>query len=107
MLKVGSLAAAAAAGWEYIKQVSYQGLSGMPSVLGATSTTNYGDGAYRDVATSGFRSPLGSGFANFGGNAGLACFIGYIAPSAAYAYLSSPLCESAEDFSPIPKVYAV
>ena len=107
MLKVGSLAAAAAAGWEYIKQVSYQGLSGMPSVLGATSTTNYGDGAYRDVATSGFRSPLGSGYAYIGDYAGLACFSGYNAPSDASARLSSPLCESAEDFSPIPKVYAV
>ena len=90
MIKVGSLAAATAAGWEYIKQVSYQGLSGMPSVLGATSTTNYGDGAYRDTASSGFRSPLGSGNANNGDNAGLAYFNGNNAPSNANANLSSP-----------------
>ena len=100
MLEVGSLAAAEAAGWEYIREVNYTGLAGVPSVLGATGSTYHCDGAYRDIATSGFRAVLGSGHARHGGYAGLACFDGYYAPSDAYAYLSSPLCECAEDFDP-------
>ena len=105
LLEVGSLAAAAAAGWEYIKELNFTGLAGMPSVMGATSSTYYADGVYRDTATAGFRAPLGSGVANGGDIAGLAYFYGYYAPSHSIANLSSPLCECAEDFDPRGKVY--
>ncbi len=100
MLEVGSLAAASEAGWEYIREVNFTGLAGVPSLLGATSSTYHCDGAYRDIATSGFRAVLGSGHARRGDYAGLACFRGSYAPSTAYACLSSPLCECAEDFNP-------
>lgn len=106
MFEVGGLAAASAAGWEYVKELNFTGLAGMPSVLGATSSTYYADGAYRDVATSGFRSPLGSGGAGDGGDVGLAYFRGNLTPSGADARLSSPLCECAEDFDPRGKVYS-
>ena len=86
--------------------MNFTGLAGMPSVLGATSSTYYADGAYRDVDTSGFRSPLGSGNAYGGDRDGLAFFDGDNAPSHADAYLSSPLCECAEDFDPRGKVYS-
>ena len=102
MLFVGSLAAAAAAGWDYISRLNFTGLAGMPAELAGTSSTYYADGCYRDIATSGFRSPLGSGSAVYGGNVGLACFRGYSAPSHACAYLSSPLCETPDDFDPVP-----
>ena len=101
MLEVGSLAVdLESAGWEYIREVNYTGLAGVPSLLGATSSTYHCDGAYCDVAVSGFRAVLGSGCAGNGGTAGLAYFRGSNAPSRAYAGLSSPLCECAEDFDP-------
>ncbi len=106
MTYVGSLAAAAAAGWSYISKLNFTGLAGMPSECEGTSSTYYADGCYRDVAISGFRSPLGSGYANLGDNDGLACFNGYNAPSDALAYLSSPLCETPDDFDPTPIIVA-
>lgn len=102
MLFVGSLAAAAAAEWSYISRLNFQGLAGMPSECSGTASTYYADGCYRDVATSVFRSPLGSGLASDGGHAGLACFYGCHAPSHAGAALSSPLCETPDDFDPVP-----
>ena len=104
MLEVGSLPAVAAEGWYQIKTINFNGLAGVPAELGGTSATYRADGAYLDVATSGFRSPLGSGFANLGGIDGLAYFHGNFAPSIANASLSSPLCECAEDFDPVPTV---
>ena len=100
MIEVGSLAAAAEAGWDYVREVNFTGLAGVPSVLGATTSTYHCDGAYRDVSTSGIRAVLGSGGADNGDYAGLACFDGRHAPSRAHARLSSPLCECAEDFDP-------
>ena len=105
MLYVGSLAAAESASWSYISKMNFTGLAGMPAECNATSSTGYADGCYRDIATSGFRSPLGSGLANLGGTDGLACFYGNFAPSLAPACLSSPLCETPEDFDPTPTVY--
>ena len=106
MLYVGSLAARAEAGWDYISKMNFNGLAGVPSECAGTSSTFYADGAYRDVATSGFRSPLGSGTAGDGGHDGLAYFDGSHAPSNANAYLSSPLCETPDDFDPVPFVPA-
>ncbi len=106
MLYVGDLAAPASAGWDYIKSINYNGLAGMPAEGGATSSTYHADGMYRDVATSGFRSPLGSGYAHHGDTVGLACFSGSSAPTLAHAYLSSPLCETPDDFDPSPVVYS-
>ena len=106
MLYVGGIAAPASASWDYIKTLNFEGLAGMPAERGATVSTYYCDGAYLDTATSGFRSPLGSGNADLGGYVGLAYFLGYAAPSSAYASLSSPLCEVQGDFNPTPQVYA-
>ena len=102
MLYVGSLAARAEAGWDYISKMNFNGLAGVPSECAGTSSTFYADGAYRDVATSGFRSPLGSGAARYGDGDGLAYFDGSYAPSTAFADLSSPLCETPDDFDPVP-----
>ena len=106
MLEVGTLPAVQAAGWNQIKTINFNGLAGVPAELGGTSATYRADGAYLDVATSGLRAPLGSGSAHSGGLDGLACFSGSDAPSHASVYLSSPLCECAEDFDPVPTVAA-
>ena len=106
MIHVGDLAAAESASWSYITALNFEGLAGMPAACGATASTYFCDGAYRDMSVSGFRSPLGSGVAFSGGNDGLACFNGGIAPSTSDADLSSPLCEVQGDFDPRPTVYA-
>ncbi|MGN0227487.1 MAG: hypothetical protein ACI4AI_05430 [Paludibacteraceae bacterium] len=106
MIEVGSWLPSTPGSWNYIKELNYTGLAGMPSVDGASSSTYHADGCYGDTSTSGFRSPLGSGSANSGGYAGLVCFYGGTAPSVAAARLSSPLCECAEDFDPRGKVYS-
>ncbi len=100
MIHVGDLAAAASASWAYISKINYQGLAGMPSECNGTSSTYYADGAYRDVATSGFRSPLGGGYANNGSIDGLAYFNGNYAPSNSNANLSSPHYFVAVDVCP-------
>ena len=106
MFEVGGWLSSNPGNWTYIKELNYTGLAGMPSVDGATSSTYFADGCYADTATSGFRSPLGSGYASSGVYGGLAYFHGNLAPSNADAYLSSPLCECAEDFDPRGKVYS-
>ncbi len=105
MLHVGDLAGVETAAWSYISKINYEGLAGMPAECAGTSSTYYGDGCYRDVATSGFRSPLGAGSADYGDTAGSVCFSGSDAPSDALARLSSPLYETSEDFDPVPRVY--
>ena len=106
MIHVGDLAAAETASWAYISALNFEGLAGMPAECSGTSSTYYCDGVYRDISISGFRSPLGSGTADYGAYVGLACFDGSHAPSYASAYLSSPLCEVLGDFDPRPTVYA-
>ena len=106
MIHVGDLAAAETASWAYISALNFEGLAGMPAECSGTSSTYYCDGVYRDIYTSGFRSPLGSGSADYGTNDGLAFFFGDLAPSYASASLSSPLCEVLGDFDPRPTVYA-
>ena len=106
MLHVGDWLPGNAGNWEYSKTLNFNGLAGMPSSTGATSSTYYCDGAYGDTATSGSRAPLGVGTALYGGIDGLACFSGDYAPSCAYAALSSSLCEVDGDFNPVPQVYA-
>ena len=106
MIHVGDLAAAETASWAYISALNFEGLAGMPAECSGTSSTYYCDGVYRDIYTSGFRSPLGSGSADLGADGGLACFRGYTAPSDSGAALSSPLCEVLGDFDPRPTVYA-
>lgn len=106
MIHVGDLAAAESASWSYITALNFEGLAGMPAACGATASTYFCDGAYRDMSVSVFRSPLGSGFAHDGDTDGLACFHGSYAPSHSLASLSSPLCEVQGDFDPRPTVYA-
>lgn len=107
LLFVGSLAARSEAGWDYISKLNFNGLAGMPSECAGTASTYYADGCYRDIAVSVFRSPLGSGYADLGSSDGLAYFNGHYAPSNSTAPLSSPLCETPDDFNPVPQVYTV
>ena len=88
--------------WDYIKSVNLSGLSNMPTECGATAATFYCDGAYLDKATSGYRAPVVSGDAYSGALDGLAYLYGNCAPGDAYACLSAPLCEVAEEFNPEP-----
>ena len=106
MLHVGDWKPASPGSWEYSKTLNFNGLAGMPSSTGATTSTYYCDGAYGDTATSGSRAPLGAGTADYGGVGGVAYFNGYSAPSNASAPLSSSLCEVVGDFNPVPQVYA-
>lgn len=91
--------------WSGIKTLSRNGMCGMPTEIGGTTSTYVCDSAYLTTETSGFCAPLGSGLAYDGGNAGLAYLFGYNAPSYANADLSSPLCEVDGDFSPVPTVF--
>ena len=106
MIHVGDLAAAETASWAYISALNFEGLAGMPAECSGTTSTYYCDGVYRDIYTSVFRSPRGSGTAGLGADGGLAFFYGSYAPSSALAFLSSPLCEVLGDFDPRPTVYA-
>ena len=106
MKKVGTIVPSTPGSWNYIKRINFLGLAGMPSEDGGTTSTYRCDGCYFDSATSGFRAPLGSGYAYNGGGGGLAYFYGYYAPSDSHAHLSSPLCECVGDFGPEPQVYA-
>lgn len=90
MIKVGTINPSTPETWNYIKRINFQGLAGMPSEDGGTSSTYRGDGCYFNKAVSGFRSPLGSGNADTGGIDGLAYFNGNYAPSNSNANLSSP-----------------
>lgn len=106
MIHVGDYTATSLT-WSYITELMWNGLAGMPaSSDGGTESTYFGDAAYLDSAVSGLRAPVGSGSGCSGTSAGLAYFFGNHAPSGTYANLSSPSCETEEDFDPVPRIYA-
>ena len=82
----------------YIKRKSYQGLCCMPTEVGGTPTTRFGDYFGTNAATSkGLRVRAAGGYARYGANAGASCTLANSAATSAYAYCSAPLCYFEED----------
>ncbi len=101
--KVASVPAAAVAStWEYTKQVSMSHLCHVPTVTGATASTDYADGFYNDNAVSGLRVPSRGGSANNGGHAGPEYLNVNGGVSTSSACFGSPLCEAEEDWDTTP-----
>lgn len=82
----------------YIKRKSYQGLCCMPTEVGGTATTRFGDYFGTNAATSkGLRVRAAGGSANFGANAGASYTYAHDAATNANAHCSAPLCYFEED----------
>ena len=82
----------------YIKRKSFEGLCAMPTEVGASPTTGWGDNFYTNGATqTGLRVRAAGGYAHNGATAGAFCVDANNAPSTEYANYSSPLCFFAED----------
>lgn len=82
----------------YIKRKSYQGLCCMPTEVGGTPTTRFGDYFGTNAATSkGLRVRAAGGGANGGTVAGASCTYADSAATNAGAYYSAPLCYFEED----------
>lgn len=82
----------------YIKRKSYQGLCCMPTEVGGTATTRFGDYFGTNAATSkGLRVRAAGGSANFGANAGASYTYAHDAATYANAHCSAPLCYFEED----------
>ncbi len=92
-----------APGIDYISQLSMQNLCHVPTVLGASPSTYYADRSYSN-GTSGLRASAVGGSANSGSHAGPECLTALYAPSTAYAYYGSPLCESQENWDTTPVI---
>lgn len=76
----------------YIKRKSFEGLCAMPTEVGGSSVTGYGDYFYTDAKTSkGLRVRAAGGSAHLGAYAGAFCVFAYYAASYANALYSSPL----------------
>lgn len=82
----------------YIKRKSYQGLCCMPTEVGGTPTTRFGDYFGTNAATSkGLRVRAAGGHAYYGARAGASCTSASNAAAYAYALYSAPLCYFEED----------
>lgn len=82
----------------YIKRKSYQGLCCMPTEVGGTDTTRFGDYFYTHVKTfKGLRVRAAGGRANDGAYAGASCTNAGSAATAAHTAYSAPLCYFEED----------
>ena len=82
----------------YIKRKSYQGLCCMPTEVGGTATTRFGDYFGTNAATSkGLRVRAAGGCAHLGASAGASCTLAPYAATGADAYCSVPLCYFDED----------
>ena len=82
----------------YIKRKSYQGLCCMPTEVGGTPTTRFGDYFGTNAATSkGLRVRAAGGRANRGSIAGASCAYAHTAATFAFADYSAPLCYFEED----------
>jgi len=99
-LLIGKTPTRASAGWSYIKDISTDYLSGMPTEVGATGSTYFADGYYNPVGEAGLvRGAIRLGDADSGGNAGSCVLYGNLAPSDATAFWGAVLCEFAAPFS--------
>ncbi|WP_288797085.1 hypothetical protein [uncultured Alistipes sp.] len=82
----------------YIKRKSYQGLCCMPTEVGGTATTRFGDYFGTNAATSkGLRVRAAGGSAHYGTNAGASYTLAHYTATFAYANYSAPLCYFEED----------
>ncbi len=82
----------------YIKRKSYQGLCCMPTEVGGTATTRFGDYFGTNASTSkGLRVRAAGGGAYYGTYAGASCTHAYSTATNANAYYSAPLCYFEED----------
>ena len=100
-LLIGKTPVYSSANWQYIKKISFDHLSGMPTEVGATASTYYADGYYNpNVHEAGaLRGALRLGSADFGDSAGSCMLGGNHAPSDAGAGDGAVLCEFAEAFT--------
>lgn len=82
----------------YIKRKSYQGLCCMPTEVGGTATTRFGDYFWTNAATlKGLRVRAAGGNARSGTYAGASCTLAAYAAASADSYCSAPLCYFEED----------
>ena len=82
----------------YIKRKSWEGLCGMPTEVGGSSTTWFGDWLYTNAATqTGLRVRAAGGNADYGAHAGAFAVSASNAATDATADYSSPLCFFVED----------
>lgn len=82
----------------YIKRKSYQGLCCMPTEVGGTPTTRFGDYFGTNAATSkGLRVRAAGGYAYGGAGAGASYAFANNAAANAHANCSAPLCYFEED----------
>lgn len=82
----------------YIKRKSYRGLCCMPTEVGGTPTTRFGDYFGTNAATSkGLRVRAAGGYANDGTYAGASFTYAHSAATLANADCSAPLCYFEED----------
>ena len=82
----------------YIKRKSYQGLCCMPTEVGGTPTTRFGDYFGTNAATSkGLRVRAAGGYAYSGTNAGASFTFANYTATLASANCSAPLCYFEED----------
>ena len=82
----------------YIKRKSWEGLCGMPTEVGGSSTTWFGDWLYTNAATqTGLRVRAAGGNAYYGACAGAFAIAANSAATYAAADCSSPLCFFVED----------
>ena len=82
----------------YIKRKSWEGLCGMPTEVGGSSTTWFGDWLYTNAATqTGLRVRAAGGNASNGTAAGAFAVYAHYAATNANAGYSSPLCFFVED----------
>lgn len=88
-------------GWSYIKQISTDYLSGMPTEVGGTGGSFFADGYYNTHVTDAgaVRGAIRLGDAGNGGVAGSCLLSGYSAPSFASATGGAVLCEFTVPFS--------
>ncbi len=99
-LLVGKTPVHSSASWSYIKEISYDYMSGMPLADGGSSSTYFADGYYNPNVTDGsVRGAIRLGSANYGDIAGSLYLFGNVAPSNAGAYGGAVLCEFVEAFS--------
>ena len=82
----------------YIKRKSYQGLCCMPTEVGGTATTRFGDYFWTNAATSkGLRVRAAGGSANDGAHAGASYTSATYTAASESANYSAPLCYFEED----------
>lgn len=103
---LGTLPTGSAKGYLYIKKIRMANLFPLPSAVGATASTGFGDAYYWPNEKSGFRGAYRLGDALGGPTAGSVFLLGNYAPSAAFAYYGAVLCEFKEAFSTEPSLIA-